>query len=350
MHTWLREHKWAWAVVILVLVLFVAAMWRREPMQETREEQPPEPQISFGIAGYSPAGFPNSSIEQAEAYWADVNEYSSQLGVHVDWQDLNFLEVAVQKYKGDIVLVLGLQRPTEWLQSEQQVLAKIFELLGKYPQIKYLGIGNEVNLLAEQYEAEFPQFLEAYRLLYWETKRNFPEVKIFTTFQYEALKGEGYLMGNADVREPRWELLDEIAGYYDMVGLTVYPYFDLAAPAQIPTNYFEPLLTKVTKPIIITETAWISQPNFSGELEVLLDKGLTGSEEEQVEYLGYLQTLSVDKFPVVNWLFLHDPKNWSSPIASLKPSDFTFASAALKNYDGGEKQIWEKWKNLFARR
>lgn len=342
--------KWFVASVFALLVIIILAAVGltpkpQVPLPTTPAQNQTTPSLKFGLAGYFPASFPQSSAEQVVSFWQEANKYSSQLGIHLDWQDTDFLEVASQEYDHNIVLVLGVQRASDWLQSAQAVQNKILAILAKNPKVKYLGLGNEVNLLAEKYPAEFPQFLEAYRLWYWETKQQYPAVKIFTTFQYESWRGEAKLMGGVETRDASWEILSALSGYYDAVGITLYPYLDFSTPAEIPANYFDELMQLTNKPIVVTETGWISQSHFGGNLANLASQGLAGSEAEQVEFLGYLNDLPADRFELINWLGLHDFKDWRN--VPVSAAETMVASVGLKLNSGETKTVWQDWQRLF---
>lgn len=303
----------------------------------------------IGVSGYSPANFPSSTASQVSRFWSEVNTAADVYGVHVDWTDTNILYEASSNFDGDIELVLGFQKPEEWELLSEKYLEKLTSLLNNGKQIKYVAIGNEVNTLYKQYPDKFDKFIAAYNLIYDEIKKKFPEVKIFTTFQYELLTGKGYLSQGTERSKNQFELLEKFKDKLDLIGLTVYPYFDLNHPKQVETDYFKDLRRYTDKPIAITETGWMSRKTFGGDRSFISAKGLTGSEDEQVDYIKVLLELcNQEKITFINWLGLNDFVEWTDGDNGTKGYE-VFDSIGLKKHDGSPKMAWNYWmsfKNL----
>lgn len=303
--------------------------------------------FKLGIAGYSPAGYPNSSSAQTQSYWKDIGTYSDIYGVHVDWKNMGLLDVAIGSISEDIVLVVGFQDPVEWdnQADSSQLLLNLKDVLARHRRVKYLGIGNEVNDLATLHPGDFSNFVSAYRRIYDELKRSFPEVMIFPTFQLETLKGEGYLTGKAVLNEPQWQLFEELEPIMDMAVVTTYPYFDYETPNAIPDDYFSEIFEHTSKPFAISETGWISRETFTEREQSLVDAGLGSSVLEQREYLLRLIALIHPlNTRFVNWLFLNDPEDWQLPENAAGNLSLIFDSAGLRYNDGSAKPVFELWQ------
>lgn len=296
----------------------------------------------WGIAGFVPANFPNYNQESFVSMWQELNANTEIYGVHTDWQELSLVAQAQNQYSGSLVVVLGWQDPAEWKAGATSLITQVLDLVAANTKIKYLGIGNEINLLRAQNPTDFKNYITGYKQLYQEVKTKFPMLSIFPTFQYEALIGKGYLSGG---HNESWDLLKELDDYLDLVVLTTYPYFDYKLPTDIPANYFAEATKYSVKPLAVSETGWMSRQSFGGKFSSLSEQGYAGSEQEQVDYLRKLrEILPKDNTEFVNWAFLHDISKWQEgDEPSLHP---LFDSIALKNNDGSSKLVWEEWQNL----
>lgn len=300
-----------------------------------------ERNFKIGTAGYVPANFPDLKIEDVIAFWKDVESIDELYGVHTDWRDTNLIDVAAKSQKHDIVLVLGFQKPEEWQKEADAFIAKADSFLDKYSMIKYLAIGNEINMLKEENSAKFDSFLNSYEKIYEALKKEHPTVKIFTTFNYETLKGAGYLTGKKHA--PSFEIIQKIGSKMDLVGLTVYPYFDHKSPTEIPDDYFRELRKYTLKPIAVTETGWMSREKYGGKLSALNE--YAGSEDEQAEYLKKLASiLKSEETEFVDWIFINDIQNWSE--GDVPKNNELFDSVGLKKNDGKPKKVWHLWQEL----
>ena len=184
----------------------------------------------IGIAGFFPVNFPNSTTTQNREYLQTVNEIGEIVGIHTNYDKLNIVDLYASQTTSEINLVLGLEKPTGSA-SASEVIEKITLYLKKYPQIKYLALGNEINFNFVPNSSKYLEFLAKYKALYTQLKGQFPELKIYTTFQYETLIGKGYLTGKKG--QPVLSMLSDFKDYIDVIGLTVYPYFDYKNPEEI---------------------------------------------------------------------------------------------------------------------
>lgn len=327
-------------VTIITVSIFLASQDNNNDSSELQPNVIEKP--LYGISGYTPANFPSSNLTEITNYWSDIKDHSQLYGVHVDWKDTKILDTASKRVDSDIELVLGIQNPAEWTSSKSQYIEKATEILSKNKKVKYLAIGNEVDTLYEKYPNDFDNFVSFYNEAYVALKQKFPDVKIYTVFQFEHLKGDGYLLGKKDERSDLFFLISKF-NVLDLIGLTTYPYFDYQNPEQVPGDYFGILKNYSSSKIAITETGWPARTNFGGKLESLNSQGFTGSEEEQVTYLNWLLAFKdkKDQFEYINWIFVNDAVAWSNGAPSTQFE--LFDSIALKNHEGVEKLVWKKW-------
>ncbi|HAU38062.1 MAG TPA: hypothetical protein DCX07_10155 [Phycisphaerales bacterium] len=300
-----------------------------------------------GTAGFAPANFPRMSADDVSQFWKDVQAAGELHGVHTDWKDLRLLDVTAKSVPTDLVVGLGFQKPAEWTRDVEALKRVIRDdVLGKYPQVKYLFIGNEVNALYDAHPREFDRFVDAYKDVYAFVKKEFPHVKVFTTFQYERLLGRSHVSGLAP-REPQWFLLKKFDDRFDLLGLTTYPYLEYTDPARVPDAYLKQIARHTAKPLAITETAWMARETFGGRLKPLSDQGYTGSEDEQARYIQRLAQLSQTvPLEFINWLHINDFAPWKNGDVPANVGLAAFISTALKCHDGREKAAWKLWLDL----
>jgi hypothetical protein len=300
-----------------------------------------------GISGFAPRDFPRFGFNDLLSFWSTIRQEAEVYGIHTDWKETAHIEDSAAELEIDFELVLGFQTPEDWTTQVDAFIEVAKELLRKYPQIRYLGIGNEINIEYEKSPEQFGEFIKAYKRIYSELKAQFPEVMIFTVFQYEAMKGEGYLTGFSALRDKQFFLIDQLIDSIDLIALTFYPMLDYRTPAEIPSTYFDDV-TAYGKKIAITETGWMSRETYGGLLKQLSDDGFAGSETEQADYLKWLVAASqTTSFEFINWFHLHDPFTWENGDEGAE-NFAAFDSISLHKNDGTEKQIWALWQELLA--
>lgn len=181
-----------------------------------------------------------------------------------------------------------------------------------------LFLGNETNVYYLSHsQAEWNNWLSQLAQCYAAIKRVSPTTAVFTTFQYERLKGLGVRSGWND--PPQLHLLDELAlgVHADAVGLTSYPYFEYATAAAVPADYYAEIAARWSGLVVFSEIGWLAAP--SGPYP--------GSAADQAEFVDVFfdrtQTLPLG---YVSWLFLHD---WDQQ--GTVPA---FAGIGLRSNDG----------------
>jgi hypothetical protein len=191
---------------------------------------------------------------------------------------------------------------------------------------EYLSIGNEVNSVHEMLgERTFDDLAALERKLYRAVKEACPATKVLVVLSYSQLVD---LPG-----EPRFFLIDKLAGSHDVLGITTYPWKEYATPKALPADYYGRLRSHTLKPIGFTEIAWSSDPAQGG------------SEEGQVEYLvRFLELTKGLKVEFVNWAFLHDlPESSVTGFVVQR----THLGLGLRRYDGTPKRVWDYFRALF---
>jgi hypothetical protein len=221
----------------------------------------------------------------------------------------------------------------------------------------YFFIGNEISFYWEQDSADYLNWVGFYNQAYDSVKIHSPSSKIGTVFNYEHLSGNGKLIG---WNTPYWNALNIIdTSKIDILGLTVYPFFNYAAADTIPLNYLTPLFNKMgNKPIAITETGWPAdsllanwycspqqQVNYVNKLFAIIN----GQNVEAVNwlYLYYLMDKSTDENKISASIALHDSMGNVQP---AMPVWLTYCSTAneMVNYTGKPKTNVIVYPNPFS--
>ncbi len=341
--------------VIAALVLVACCGPLRAAAPAPQPEPPRDRQVAPGLpipsrdflvgtAGYAPAHFPTSSAAEVKAFWKDVSRAGDLFGVHTDWKDTKLVNVSSVAADVDLVVVLGFQKPDEWSGSVEACKKAINDILRENRKVRYVAIGNEITLFEERGQ-RFDDFVKAYRDIYASVKARFPKVKVFTTFQLEALKGEGYLTGKAAVRKPAWGLISKFGDTLDIIGITTYPFLDYKDPRTIPDDYYAEIAKYSKKPIGFTEVGWPARERYGGKLSALSEQGYTGSQEEQARFLRrFLEITRGLDVEFVDWLFINDIVDWKE--GDLPGRFVPFDSVGLRYHDGREKQVWKLWLEL----
>jgi len=196
--------------------------------------------------------------------------------------------------------------------------------------VRYLALGLEVNTYYWLgHQEDYARFVEFYKSLYDDIKAQYPQTRVFVTFQLEHMKGIGDSSWGYDVAE-HWDFLVPYDGRLDIVAFTSYPEFEYDSPSRVPDEYYAEIIGKLPvnlkgKPLAFVEIGWSDRV----------------SQMTQVDFLRrFIQR--IDGLPVeyVNWVFMHD----DSPMP-INPK----LNLGLRTYDGAEKLIWREWVELVRR-
>lgn len=202
--------------------------------------------------------------------------------------------------------------------------AGVVEFVTKF-QPEYLGLGIEVNVLAEKSPADFEAFVGFFSEVYDAVKLASPGTKVFTIWQLERMKGlnGGLFGGTNDPDQAQWSLLERFPKS-DLIAFTTYPGLIYSQPTDLPTDYYLVIARSTTKPIAFTEIGWHSAGSPAG---------WESSEAEQAEFIRVFLDRTKDLSPTfILWSFLFDQN-------TIEP----FRSMGLYRSDGGAKAAWNEW-------
>jgi hypothetical protein len=160
----------------------------------------------------------------------------------------------------------------------------------------YFFVGNEISFYWQQDSTDYLNWVNFYHQAYDSIKIHSPESKVGTVFNFEHLAGVGILTG---FNSPYWSAFDVLdTSKFDILGLTVYPFFSYKTANEIPQDYLSPLFERLGgKPVVLTETGWPAD-SFIGSW--------ISSPQQQVGYVHKLfEIIDEGNVEVVNWLFLN---------------------------------------------
>lgn len=191
---------------------------------------------------------------------------------------------------------------------------------------RYLGLGNELNLVESRDAAEFEQTIALWDAALPVVRQHSPQTEVFVTFQYEWLQGrrDGWFGSTNDPATAQWQLLDRFEGA-DAIGITSYPGLVVDHPSDLEGDYYAQLAEYVDLPVIITESGWSSNADTLP---------LAGSEAEQVAFVELLagQVALLDIRALV-WTF----------VFSTQVDEPAFADMGLWTDDGSARPAWAAW-------
>jgi len=160
----------------------------------------------------------------------------------------------------------------------------------------YLGLGSEVNTYAEAFPADFEYYLSLYRETYAAIKAEAPQTQVFVTFQWEQLRGLAAVEDGLPAGEIRWQQVEAFEPLLDLWVISSYPFIAYRSGAEIPADYYTPLLTRTEKPLAVAEGGFPSRPA----------KNLPGTPQDQLDYLNAIHSQLQPRLTFWVYLLLSD--------------------------------------------
>lgn len=222
----------------------------------------------------------------------------------------------------------------DWSNAEaRRSYARMVADFGATYRPPFLFLGNESDIYHGQDAADYANWIDAYEQAYDAVKSASPGTLVGPVFSFEHLSGQGVLTGWSTPHWPALEMHD--VSKMDIVGLTVYPFFDFARPEDIPDDYLSPLFERIgSKPIGITETGWPAEDTGG------LDPPWETSEDAQTGYLARLATLLAGReVKMIDWLFLYPMADPGGSPTAWK----LFSSVSLRGRDGEKRPVYDAW-------
>jgi hypothetical protein len=200
-----------------------------------------------------------------------------------------------KKYKFEPIIITNLPDT-----NEETDYINTIKTLAEENEIKYLGLGNEINNNYQDY------YSETFSKVYNEVKKVSPETQMFTIFQLEKMK-----------QNNQWNLISNFEKV-DLIAFTTYPRIISQNPSEIPNNYYSEIQQHTNKSIAFTEIGWSRKDN------------------QQVEFIQEFSQLTTSINPKFRiWSFLYD-QNVQLP--------FNTMGLLQKNQETSES--FEEWKSV----
>lgn len=320
-------------ITLLVLLLGFLFLPKKVPQQSEIETKG----ILLGISGYVPTNYPSPSIFDMSVFWKEINRYQIY-GIHNNWEEVETIGKLSKTAKLPVDLVIGFQVPSDWSKNSQ-VIGNLRKVLDENSNIKYVGIGNEINIIQKTYPKDFPKFISSFKEISLFLKNEYPRIKVFTTFQYDALRGKSMILGNG-YSKVNWEILKNFDDNVDFYGFTIYPFLQYKSVNEIPKEYITEIFSKTDKQIAVTEVGWPTQSN----IVELKSQKFVFNQEEQASFYKLLEGRLADSNRVlfITTPFLNDLVDWTKNDNTGSP---LFDSIGLRSNLGQPKQAFSVWNN-----
>lgn len=296
----------------------------------------------YGIAGFVPPHFPDSTEDDWITLFAAVPSLGGTIGNYAPLADLAANQAVGVAAGLQVLPVTGfhhdlggrLEVTVDFADPAQRAafLHDLRTFVAAY-EPRYLGVGNEVNRVWEQDRAAFEGWLAALPEIRDAVREASPHTQVFATFQYEFLVGLDTITGEG--REPDWTPVELASPHLDLVAFTSYPYFGFEDPEHIPSDYYAAIRAHTDRPVGFTELGWPSGPIQPLEGSALA--GLGGSPEEQEAFIRRLpELLAPVAPPFALWV-------WAYDTPAVGP---TFESLGLSSHSGEAKPALRAWQEF----
>lgn len=257
--------------LVIILLIFVSQINKQGPIVLPKE-------FHKGVS-LSPISF---SQEDFLDFFTKAKEAGKIITWAGEWQELknkNSAPYVVQKlsrqYNYEPIIITSM--PEQYDEDYKNTIISFIQ----ESEIKYIGIGNEINL---DYQNSYS---ETFSKIYDDIKQISPNTQVFTIFQLEEMK-----------KENQWNLIFDF-GKSDLIAFTTYPIILYQSPSEIPNNYYSEIQQYTTKQIAFTEIGWPRKNN------------------EQIEFLKQFSILSSSINPgLIIWPFLYD-QNVQEPFNTM---------------------------------
>ncbi|HTX91092.1 MAG TPA: hypothetical protein VMC09_07740 [Anaerolineales bacterium] len=210
---------------------------------------------------------------------------------------------------------------------------------------RYLGLASEINTYQDTHPEDFPNFLSLYNTVYDQVKAASPETQVFVTFQWEELNNLMPSVAHGKANTIDWDQIEQFEPRLDVWAISSYPFVIYKSGAQIPPDYYSPLLTHTTKPLAVAEGGFTSAPVGP----------FSGSPQDQVDYITAIHTqiggprlafwiyLLINDFDLNSYARLMRQQGQSADVNTLG----MFASVGLTASDRTPKpalQVWDGFR------
>lgn len=210
---------------------------------------------------------------------------------------------------------------------------------------RYLGLASEINTYMDAHPDDAPNFISLYKEIYKAVKSEAPGTKVFVTFQWEELNNLFTpLNGSRQPYQINWDMVEAFEPNLDLWVISSYPFVAFKSGADIPTDYYTPLLSRTSKPLAVAEGGYTSRSVGP----------FPGTPEDQVGYLNAIHNqigvrLTFWVYLLLNDFSLDSYTNFMKANGQNSNDVNTlgmFASVGLRNFDGSPKSAMDLWDSF----
>ncbi len=209
---------------------------------------------------------------------------------------------------------------------------------------RYIGLASEINTYADAHPEDFPNFVSLYRETYEAIKRESPETQVFVTFQwddlnnaipFDAIDGEPF--------QPKWEQIEVFEPQLDIWAISSYPFVVFERAADIPPDYYTPLLARTDKPLAVAEGGVNSRPI----------EPFPGTPQDQIDHLNAVDAQLGERLEFWIQLVLFDINTEfyrdflaENGMETTADTILWFGAIGLLESDGTPKPALETWDSI----
>lgn len=213
---------------------------------------------------------------------------------------------------------------------------------------RYLGLGSEINTYLDAHPDDIDAFLDLYRTTRSAIKATSPATAVFVTFQWEVVNGLADGTLDPQSLDPQWEQIERFEPDLDLWVISSYPFVSFSSGADIPDDYYLPLVERTTKPLAVAESGYLSRPTgpFPGDPQSQVDQ-LRAIHDQIGSRLDFWINLVLDDF---------DPEAIADPMREQGRSERDieglgiFSSIGLRRFDETPKPALDLWQRYRAER
>jgi hypothetical protein len=158
---------------------------------------------------------------------------------------------------------------------------------------RYLGLASEINTYNDTHPEDFPNYLSLYNEVYALIKAEAPETQIFVTFQWEELNNLMPSVAQGNPYTVNWSQVEQFEPNLDLWVISSYPFVIFPSGADIPTDYYIPLLARTSKLLAVAEGGYTSEPVGP----------FPGDPQSQVDYLNAIHS-QIGGRRLTFWIYL----------------------------------------------
>jgi hypothetical protein len=209
---------------------------------------------------------------------------------------------------------------------------------------KYLGLASEINTYNDAHPDDFPNYLSLYNEVYAQVKAEAPDTQVFVTFQWEELNNLIPSLAQGAQYAVNWSQVEQFEPNLDLWAISSYPFVIFSSGADIPDDYYSPLLTRTSKPLAVSEGGYSSETvgAFHGDIQSQVDYLNAIHSQIGGSRLYFWIYLLINDFNLTSYAPLMNQKGQGIDINTLG----MFAHVGLTTFDRTPKPALAVWDSF----